>query len=518
MALSDYIDRIDGIVKRDDLRGVYGESIDEEVARALGESLAEELPGTTTVEPVNIVVGHDMRLSGPSLAEALCAGIEQSGCRPIAMGEVGTELVGFLAAKYQDVIDGGVIITASHNPKEYTGFKLFGRAGQPLPLAARLPGVSPDDPLQRVILGIKKRQIPASLAWSDFAPDYIRTALEKGGCDFDKATAGSRKPMAVAVEAGNGMGGKILGEFARLAPQFRWTFANEVPDGAFPVIVPNPLNAEYQQMLSSLVKDTASNVGICFDGDADRVAIADEKGRMLSPPVTAALVGKKLREKLGSDQVIAHNLASSWVVADTLGERDKVIGDGPTLMTPVGYGKIKVIMHENPAIAFGAEHSGHYIFREFWCSDSGMLACLLMLELSAELHAEGKALSETLQPLRERYIESGEINFQLPAGSSVEAIIAQAVRTVGSEAKRIYIVTEQGCRLVDSYPPGGIELAVRDVRAEADNWWFCMRASGTEAGAGAILRLYVEACADRSLMEAKRDAFIEMIGPELIMK
>jgi phosphomannomutase len=274
--------------------------------------------------------------------------------------------------------------------------------------------------------------------------------------------------------------------------------------------------AGYQKMVADLVRRTHSHVGVCFDGDADRVAMTDEHGKMLSPPLLAALVGKRLREKLGPDAVIAHNLACSWVVADTLGDRNKVTGDGPTVMTPVGYGKIKVAMHRNPRIAFAAEHSGHYMFREFYSADSGMLAGLVVLELAAELHAQGKAFSPVLADLRARYQESGEINFRLPPGRPADAAIAKAVAMFRSEAVRMYAVAEDGVRQIADYPPA-FKQAASDVRVEARDWWFVMRKSGTEGAAGDICRLYVEAIGDRKLMEGKRDALVKLIGPEFRM-
>jgi len=517
MALSDYVKGVEEAIKRDDIRGVYGKNIDAQFAHELGRALAGTFRRTSAVAPVNVAVGHDMRLSGPVLAESLCRGLEQGGCRPVRMGLAGTELVGFLPAKYQQVIDGGVMVTASHNPKDYNGFKFFGRAGLPLSLAASSPVGEPENEMQRIALAMKKRKVPTQLRWEDFAPDYARTAIERGGCDFEKAVEGAHRAFRVAVEGGNGMGGPIMQEVARLVPQFEWTLSNERPDGSFPVIVPNPLDAAYQRMVSQLVAESKSDVGVCFDGDADRVAISDETGRSVPPPVVAALIGKRLRQRLGPEAKIAHNLACSWVIADTLGERENVTGDGSTVLTPVGYGKIKGIMHGDPSIAFGVEHSGHYMFREFWCSDSGMLAGLLMLELVAEMHCEGKTLSGALAPLRERYFESGEINFQLPPGRSVESVIEEAAARFRDEAVRIYVVAKDGCRLVDSYPPSGVELDVADVRAEAENWWFCMRKSGTEARAGEILRLYVEACGERALMERKRDELVKLVGPQLRM-
>ncbi|KPK66301.1 MAG: hypothetical protein AMK73_00325 [Planctomycetes bacterium SM23_32] len=514
MPLEEFLSRVGKVIKRDDIRGVYGENIDAAFAYDLGVALADTFIECTAVDPVNVVVGHDMRLSGPVLAQALCTGLEDGGCRAVMMGRAGTELVGFLPAKYSDVIDGGVIITASHNPKDNNGFKFFGRGGMPLPMAAESAPPSPENGMQWLALAIKKRMVPDRLRWDDFAPDYIRTAVERAGCDFAAALDGA-EPVRVAVEAGNGMGARILQEFARITDGFEWAWSHDTPDGGFPVVIPNPLQADYQAMLRDLVLQTESHVGVCFDGDADRVAMCDEGGHMLSPPQLTALVGRRLRQKLGPDVKIAFNLASSWVVADTLGERSDVLGGSRALMTPVGYGKIKPIMYDDPQIALGAEHSGHYMFREFWCADSGMMAGLLMLELVAELHAQGRTLSGELESMRERYWESGEINFQLPPNRAADEAIAAAVEKFGDEVSRLYVVSNDRCRLVDSYPPRGVELSVSDVRAEAGEWWFCMRKSGTEAGAGDLLRLYVEAVGERTLMEQKRDALVQMVGPGL---
>jgi phosphomannomutase len=267
-------------------------------------------------------------------------------------------------------------------------------------------------------------------------------------------------------------------------------------------------------MVAELIEKTGSDVGVCFDGDADRVALFDENGEMVSPPILAALIGQRLREKLGAEEKIAHNLVCSWVVADTLGDREKVVdGKGGTVITPVGYGKIKAIMHENPDVVFGAEHSGHYMFRDFYIADSGMLAGLVVLELAAELHAEGKTLSSVVDKWRSRYIESGEINFQMPASRPAAQVIGEAVERFQDEAHSIYAVAEDGVRKIKKYPPR-FKQAVDDIRLEGENWWFCMRRSGTEGSGGGICRLYVEAVEDRSLMEQKRDELVNLIGDE----
>jgi phosphomannomutase len=514
MTIEKYYLSVDDTIKRDDVRGIYGVNIDVDYARQLGQSLAKIFRQYTAVEPVNVVIGHDMRLSGAVLAEGLGQGLESGGCRPIQMGLAGTELVGFLPAHYRNFIDGGIIITASHNPPDNNGFKFFGRGGLPLPLAGNLDAPNPDSPLERLSLSMKKRKIPRRLKWEDFAPDYIRTAIQKGELKFPEDRSGDVPPMKIAVEAGNGMGGRIMKEFAKLTPQFEWVFSNDMPDGRFPIIVPNPLQGRYQEMVAELIEKTGSDVGVCFDGDADRVALFDENGEMVSPPILAALIGQRLREKLGAEEKIAHNLVCSWVVADTLGDREKVVdGKGGTVITPVGYGKIKAIMHENPDVVFGAEHSGHYMFRDFYIADSGMLAGLVVLELAAELHAEGKTLSSVVDKWRSRYIESGEINFQMPASRPAAQVIGEAVERFQDEAHSIYAVAEDGVRKIKKYPPR-FKQAVDDIRLEGENWWFCMRRSGTEGSGGGICRLYVEAVEDRSLMEQKRDELVNLIGDE----
>ncbi len=516
MALSDYIEGVNEVFKRDDVRGVYGQNIGPALARRLGGELAGFYRAHTAVEPVNVVIGHDMRLSGPVLAKALAEGLAGGGCRPISLGLAGTELVGFLAAHYSDVIDGGVIITASHNPHDNNGFKFFGRTGLPLAVGKDVPVPSPAHPLQRLELGLKKARVPSRLPWEEFAPDYIKTALLKGHLDFERAAAEGENAFKVAVEAGNGMGGRVMQEFAELTPQFRWVFSNETPDGRFPVMVPNPVNPDYQKMVTALVKESEADAGVCFDGDADRVALADEEGEIISPPLLATLIGRKLREKLGPGSIIAHNMVCSWAIADTLGDREEVLGDAGTVMTPVGYSKIKPIMHANREIAFGAEHSGHYMFRDFYIADSGMLAGLIVLELAAELHRQGKGLSSELTDLRSRYHESGEINFQLPADRPADRVIAEAVATFEDEAEKVYGEADDGIRLMKKYPPK-FEQVTSDLRVESKNWWFCLRKSGTEGSGGGICRLYVEAVDDRSLMESKRDALIGLIGAEYRM-
>jgi phosphomannomutase len=514
MFIEELARRIDSVVKRDDIRGIAGDTITGELAFNLGRAFARLIRSRTAVRPVNIAVGHDARRSGPMLSLAFCSGVTEEGCRPILMGLAGTEVVGFMAAKYAEIIDGGVIITASHNPREYNGFKFFGRQGQPLDLAGKLAVPDPEKELTHLALSMKKAAIPLRLPWRRFAPDYARTILERSGADFRSAARGLRKPLKVAVEAGNGVGGVIAREIAALCPHFEWTFSHDNPDGSFPVTVPNPLTHSYQELVRTLVAERKPDVVLCFDGDADRAAVFDEKGEMVAPSIITTLVGTLLRKRLGADVKIAHNLPSSWCVADTLGDRDKVLGDGPTVMTPVGYGKIKPLMFEMPEIAMGAEHSGHYMFREFWRADSGMMCAVLMLEIAAQARGEGRRLSRLCAPFLKKYFPSRENNFQLAPSESAQGYIAQAVAEMGKGAKHIYVVSDGRCRDVNGYPPEGVAMDVSDVRVEFEDWWFCMRASGTEKEKGEILRCYVESVGKGVRAEHALKRIAKMVGPE----
>lgn len=517
MSLQEWLEKIDSVVKRDDIRGIAGETITPEFAFNLGRSVAALFMEQTAVHPVNIVVGHDARRSGPMLARALCDGLALEGCRPIELGVAGTEVVGFMPAKYSDVIDGGVIITASHNPREYNGFKFFGRQGQPLPLARTLPVPAPEGELQRVTLGAKKGMIPNRLDWDNFAGDYAATVVEKSGVDFRSLAKKCKRPLKVLVEAGNGVGGIIARMIARHAEGLDWAFSHDNPDGLFPVVVPNPLTSAYQEVATAAIRAAGADVGLCFDGDADRATIFDEQGRMIPPSIITALAGQKLRERGGEDEKIAHNLATSWCVADLLGDRNNVLGDGPTVITPVGYGKIKPLMFEMPAIAMGAEHSGHYIFRDFWRADSGMMVAVILLELALEALAEGRKVSDLWTPIDAKYFNSNEFNFQLDPGDPARNYIEQAAKKHEAHAKQILVVSEGRCVKVNTYPPPGVDLEVDDVRIEFKDWWFVMRRSGTEAEKGDILRCYVESTDSREHTENVKAEFVKMAGKDRLI-
>lgn len=517
MSIEEIIRQIDSAVKRDDIRGIAGVSITPKFGFDLGRAFAALIRKRTAVWPVNIVVGHDARRSGPSIAMAVCSGISEEGARPILLGLTGTEVIGFLCAKYSDVIDGGIIITASHNPREYNGFKFFGRQGQPMDLAQRFEPPCPKAELQWLALSAKKSAVPLRMPWSSFAPDYARTILDRSGVKLRPAR-GRGKPIRVAVEAGNGVGGVLMREIARLCPEPDWLFSHDNPDGSFPIAVPNPMTSTYQKIVKQLAEETQPDVILCFDGDADRAAVFDEKGDMIAPSICTTLVGQTLRSRLGGNAKIAHNLPSSWCVADTLGERSSVLGEAGTVLTPVGYGKIKPIMFDMPDIVLGAEHSGHYMFREFWRSDSGMMCAVIMLELAIEARARGQTVSEVCRPFRDKYFPSGEHNFQLAPAESAKDFIARAVQSFGDKARCMYVVSDGRCVPVTDYPPEGVKMDVNDVRVEFDDLWFCMRSSGTEKEKGEILRLYVESVGKPDKMQRLLADVIQMVGSDRLIR
>ena len=319
MSVADYLKGIDEVIKRDDIRGIYGKALNRNFAYNLGLLLAEGFTRAAAVWPVNVVIGHDMRLSGSVLAEGLRQGLEDGGCRPIMMGLAGTEQVGFLVARYSDVIDGGVIITASHNPRAYNGFKFFGRGGKPLSLALAEGPAPPVGEMERIARGLKKRSLPPRLDWDEFAPDYIMTIVQRGGIELERFR---NVELGIAVEAGNGMGGRIIQQFAAMTPQLRWTFSNAVPDGNFPVVVPNPLQADYQRMLADVVERSGSDVGICFDVGHSNANVDDPVAEIRTAGTRIFCVHLQDNDGLGQDQHLVPGEGTvNWeAVLEALGE------------------------------------------------------------------------------------------------------------------------------------------------------------------------------------------------------
>jgi phosphomannomutase len=441
------------VFKAYDIRGVYPSELDEDGAYAVGRAYVE------IFEPKAIAVGRDMRLSSPTMAEGIIRGAAAGGAEVVDIGMVGTEMLYFAVGEL--ALDGGVAVTASHNPKEFTGMKIVRRGALPvggdsglLDIRDRALAFSSHD----------RGQTPAVARKVDIYPAFVDKVLS-----FIDVEA--LKPLRVVIDAANGMAGAMLPPLLDRLPidAVRCFFE---PDGSFPNHEPNPLLPENREFIVSKVLDEKADLGIAFDGDADRCFFVDDTGEFVPGDFVAALLAEAMLEKEPGAKII-YDVRASWAVPDTIQR-----AGGIPLVNRVGHAFIKHRMREEDA-AFAGEVSGHYYFRDFSQADSGTIPALLMLELISK---RGQPLSELLRPCRERYFLSGEINTPVP-----------------DLALKLQEVKER-------FAGEGEVSHLDGVSITADDWHMNVRPSNTES----LLRLNLEAL-DRELMERKRDEVLAVI-------
>lgn len=459
------------IFKAYDIRGIYGEQIDGEIAQLIGRGFAQvlaKLSGKPQQE-LRIGLGRDMRLTAPELAARYREGITQAGANVIDAGQVGTEMLYYLVGSRQ--LDGGLMCTASHNPKAYTGAKLV-REG-----ALALSG---DEGIQDI-----RRAIENGFEAGATAP--ARGYVQKIDIYHEFQEAALRfidpsqvKPLTVVLDGGNGMAGPMVGPILEKLPlqliKTYWT-----PDGEFPDHEPNPLLPENREFIIAKVRETGADLGIAWDGDADRCFFIDEHGQFVDGDFLTALLAEALLEKNRSparpggesSPGILYDVRASWAVPHTVRE-----AGGTPHVNRVGHAFFKGRMRREGSL-FGGEVSGHYYFRDFYCADSGTLPALLLLE---HLSRSGKTMSQLLAPYRERYFISGEINSQVADQQAKMREIAQRY----SDAKQETL--------------DGISVDYQD-------WHFNVRPSNTEP----LLRLCLESLVSRQDMERRRDEVLELI-------
>jgi phosphomannomutase len=441
------------VFKAYDIRGVYPSELDEDGAYAVGRAYVE------IFEPKAIAVGRDMRLSSPTMAEGIIRGAAAGGAEVVDIGMVGTEMLYFAVGEL--ALDGGVAVTASHNPKEFTGMKIVRRGALPvggdsglLDIRDRALAFSSHD----------RGQTPAVARKVDIYPAFVDKVLS-----FIDVEA--LKPLRVVIDAANGMAGAMLPPLLDRLPidAVRCFFE---PDGSFPNHEPNPLLPENREFIVSKVLDEKADLGIAFDGDADRCFFVDDTGEFVPGDFVAALLAEAMLEKEPGAKII-YDVRASWAVPDTIQR-----AGGIPLVNRVGHAFIKHRMREEDA-AFAGEVSGHYYFRDFSQADSGTIPALLMLELISK---RGQPLSELLRPCRERYFLSGEINTPVP-----------------DLALKLQEVKER-------FAGEGEVSHLDGVSITAEDWHMNVRPSNTES----LLRLNLEAL-DRELMERKRDEVLAVI-------
>jgi phosphomannomutase len=445
------------VIKAYDVRGLVGEEIDESLTTDLGAAFARLM---RTEGARQVVIGHDMRNSSPSLAAAFAAGVTSQGLDVVRIGLSSTDQLYFASG----LLDcPGAMFTASHNPAAYNGIKMCRAAALPFGADTGLAVIRDD--LINGAPGPYQGQ-PGTIADQDVLDEYgvfLRSLVNTTGL----------RPLRVAVDAGNGMAGHtapaVLGaiDSITLLPLYFEL------DGSFPNHEANPLDPANLVDLQAYVRDTGADIGLAFDGDADRCFVVDERGEPVSPStVTGLVAARELNREIGA--TVIHNVITSRAVPELVTERG-----GTPLRSRVGHSYIKALMADTSAI-FGGEHSAHYYFRDFWGADSGMLAALHVL---AALGEQQRPLSE-LAADYQRYESSGEINFTVAdASSCVDAVL----KSFGS---RIHSIDHLDGVTVDL----------------GDGSWFNLRSSNTEP----LLRLNVEA---RSAEDV--EAVVQQVSTEI---
>jgi phosphomannomutase len=450
------------IFKAYDIRGLYGSELDADTAYLIGRAFARVI-GQLEGKPVpdlRLGLGRDMRLSAPEMATAYSEGMTAEGATVLDGGQIGTEMLYYLVGSRG--LDGGLMCTASHNPKAYTGAKLVKRG------AIALSGDSG--------IGDVRALIEAGLGDPPGGGTSEPVSLYD---EFQEAALGfidpaSVKPLKVVVDGGNGMAGPMVGPLLERLGLFLET-AYWQPDGNFPDHEPNPLLPENREFIVEQVVRTGADLGIAWDGDADRCFFIDETGGFVDGDFLTALLAEAMVRRYPGPPAptILYDVRASWAVPDTV----KEFGGTP-LINRVGHAFFKTRMRDEGAV-FGGEVSGHYYFRDFYCADSGTLPALLILELLSE---RGVTMSELLERFRARYFISGEINSK-----------------VADPAAKI----EQ---LAARYPDAS-QSRLDGISIDYDDWHFNVRSSNTEP----LLRLCLESVDSHEDMERRRDEVLELI-------
>jgi phosphomannomutase len=448
-----------GIFKAYDIRGLYGEEMDGDTAYLVGRAFARVLARLREKETheLRVGLGRDMRLQAPEMSGRVREGLVDEGCAVLDAGLIATEMLYFLVGSRE--LDGGAMVTASHNPKAYTGIKLVREGALAFSGDAGIGDVRAE-----IEAGMPEGPGGGSVEAVDIYDAFHSHVL--GFIDADRV-----KPLRVVVDGGNGMAGPMVGPLLeRLPLELSTTYW--VPDGEFPDHEPNPLVEENRRFIIERVLDSGADLGIAWDGDADRCFFIDDSGTFVDGDfLTAMLARLLLRKEPGA--AIVYDVRASRAVPDTVRE----LG-GTSYVNRVGHAFFKHALREHHA-AFGGEVSGHYYFRDFWSADSGTIPALLVLEL---LSVEGRSLAEVVTDFRSRYFISGEINSEV----------------ADQQAKME--------ELAERYSDGEISR-LDGVSVDYPDWHFNVRPSNTEP----LLRLNLESLVSRADMERRRDEVLAVI-------
>jgi phosphomannomutase len=440
------------IFKAYDIRGIYPTDLNEEVGYAIGRAFAAFLQVDT------VVVGRDMRLSGPQMFDAVSRGLLQQGADVINIGMVSTDQYYYACAKLGHA---GMMVTASHNPAEYSGFKMVRKMPQLL---------SGDEGIQDLRRMVEDDDFPApirtgSMRDIDLSEEFVNYVL--GLIDAD-----SLANLKVIADTGNGMVGPILERVYNQIPGIELTGMYLDPDGSLPNHGLDPLQPENRAELQARVVAEGADIGFAFDGDGDRFFTIDDRGKFVSGDFLTALMGQYYLEKYPGSKIV-YDVRASWAVPDLI-----TAAGGTPLMERVGHAFIKRRMAQENAV-YGGEVSGHYYFKDFFYADSGIVPSLIILEM---LSKKGVRLSDLLRQLEAKYFISGEIN----------------TRIAGDPQAKMQ-------ELAEIYADGQVTW-FDGFSVEFDDWHFNARSSNTEP----LLRLNLEA-KTAEMMEAKRDEVLAII-------
>jgi phosphomannomutase len=448
-----------GIFKAYDIRGVYGEELDADTAHLIGRAFARVLARLREKEPseLRVGLGRDMRLSGPEMAAGVRNGLVEEGVTVLDAGQIATEISYFLVGSRE--LDGGAMVTASHNPKRYTGVKLMREGALALSGDAGIQDVRAE-----IEAGLPDPPGGGTVEEIDIYPDFHQHMISVVEPD-------AIGPLRILADGSDGMAGPMVGPLLdQLNVEVvtsRWE-----PNGDFPEAGPNPFLKENRRKLVAQVKQGGFDLAIAWDGDADRCFFIDGEGSFCDGDFVCALLARAaLAKEPGS--TILYDPRSSRAVPDTV-----AAAGGKSDLSRVGHAFFKIRMRETGA-AFGGEVSGHYYFRHFYCADSGTMPALLMLEL---ISRESRSLTDLMSEFRSKYFISGEINSE-----------------VADQKAKMDEIAER-------YSDAEIDW-LDGVSVDYPDWHFNVRPSNTEP----LLRLNLESLASREDMEAKRDEVLGLI-------
>jgi phosphomannomutase len=433
--------RLDPIFKAYDVRGTVPDQLDAEIVEAVGAAFAKFALDEAGGSLEKVLVARDMRPTGIEFAEAFARGVNSQGVDVVDLGLASTDLLFFAAGKFDAP---GAMLTASHNPAGYNGIKLCLSGARPIGEDSGLQQIKADAIAGLTPSGTTGR-VSTREALGDFA-EHVHSFVDLSVL----------RPLKIVADTANGMGGFVAPAVFEGLPFDVEIMYGEL-DGTFPNHPADPIQPENLVDLQKRVREVGADIGLAFDGDADRVFLVDDQGELVSGSLTTAIVAKVMLEK-NPGATILHNLICSKAVPEVIAENG-----GTAVRTRVGHSLIKKVMAETGA-AFGGEHSGHYYFRDNYRADSGIIAAMTVLE---ELSKAGQPLSELRKPF-ERYVASGELNTKVPDPRAVIDDVAEHYAKVAPDAS---------------------QDRLDGLTVDYGAWWFNLRPSNTEP----LLRLNLEA-------------------------